>query len=92
MWLPTHWAELKWVIERHPDAGLVSTNLLEVPNEELSGVEEVTGPAPIRRIDYFLEAPRRIDIIHFSTTAAARRAFEEDGSFAKYRAGEDLEY
>lgn len=91
MWLPMHLAELKRIIDRHPDAGLISPRPLE--HSDGTDVDPADSPtAEIRRVDYFFEAARQIGMNNASSSAIPRTVFRELGGFINIRSGPDLEY
>ena len=88
-WFPNHLAELKRMLARYPDAGLLSTSFLE---GEDPSAEAPTATGGIRRIEYFTEAARNMKIVWSSATAIRRSLALELGGFGPWRTGEDLEY
>jgi hypothetical protein len=92
MWLEGHLAELRRIIDRHADAGLISTRSLEVADDTSFSAPVGDVDGRIYQIDYFLEASRNIGIINASSAALRREVFQELGGFANFRSGPDLEY
>jgi glycosyltransferase involved in cell wall biosynthesis len=92
MWLPDHLLELRRIVDQEPAAGLISCRSREVVEARLASAVESARPSTIRRIDYFLEASRRIGIINSSSTAVSCDVYDALGGFTNHRSGEDLEY
>lgn len=92
IWAPDHLAELARIADRYPDAGLLSTSNIETDFAKQTFVIDHTQSEAIRIIDYFIEASKRIGVVHSSAAAIRRDVFKNLGGFTFARAGEDLEY
>jgi len=89
MWLTNHLCELKELVDRFPESGLVSTrHKMNSTNDDV--VLKILRPGNIRRIDYFKEASKNIGIVCSSTAAVRRDVVSVVGGFKAFRAGEDL--
>jgi glycosyltransferase involved in cell wall biosynthesis len=91
MWLPTHLQELKYIIDRYPDASLISTNHIECDTNNLN-IEIADTSTRIEIIDYFNKAAKNIGIVWSSSAAIKSSVARIIGGFTRARAGEDLEY
>ena len=87
MWLPIHLEELRRIIMRYPDAGLVSNRIVEVAPDTFEKGELSDKPSTIRTINYFREASRQLIIVHSSSCAMRRAAVEAIGNFISARRG-----
>ncbi|QVL44152.1 MAG: glycosyltransferase family 2 protein [Alcanivorax sp.] len=92
LWGPDHLLELRRLISRFPDAGLVGASSREVVEGGDIEFLEKSSPGSLRRINYFEEAAVKIDILHTSSIAISRPVFDSLGGFSGYRYGEDLEF
>lgn len=86
-WSEEHLDELRRIVQALPDSGLIATNYRS--GSEFRP-EPSTGHASIARIDYFLQASRRIGIVFTSASAARRDALDAIGGFPPVGSGEDL--
>jgi glycosyltransferase involved in cell wall biosynthesis len=90
-WWPEHLSELRRIIAMIPEAGLVATASMETTAATLpSRVNRRSSQ--VTRIDYFLQASRRIGIINSSCSAIRQDVPTVVGGFSTQHAGEDLEF
>jgi hypothetical protein len=91
-WLPGHLGETARVIEAFPEATFVATGYREIRDVHVAGLDpHAERAANIRRIDYFLEAARKIGRVNASNVTTRRSALLEIGGFGAFRAGADLD-
>ena len=92
IWSVEHLQELSRLIEKFPEAGLVTTSSLEVKRGgEVSFNNTSVEPAR-KKIDYFRLASRDIGVVNSSSVAVKSELFEAVGGFSLYTLGEDLEF
>jgi glycosyltransferase involved in cell wall biosynthesis len=90
LWLPHHLAETAKIVAAFPDSGFVATGFREVTDvREVNAIGE--SRANIRRIDYFIEASRRIGRVNASNVSVRRAAIMNIDGFGRYKAGGDLD-
>lgn len=92
VWSSEHLAELARLVERFPDADLLSTAWMRVREGEPWPGWPADPAAERRRIDYFQESALRGGMICASTAAVNQRAYNQLGGFVDAALGEDQEY
>jgi|CXWL01.1.fsa_nt_gi glycosyltransferase involved in cell wall biosynthesis len=90
-WMPQHLEELAKLATVSPQVSLICTGYVEATGQAPAHLESLIAQPVIRMVDYFLEASRKIGIIHTSSIAVKRTVFEKVGEFSTAKAGEDLE-
>jgi len=91
-WHTSHLSELKSIIEKFPDSGLVSTrNKIIHTESDITNVHE-REKYSIVSIDYFNEASKDLTIVHSSAVCIKKSVFDTIGGFKDMKMGEDLEY
>lgn len=93
-WLPNHLEELERIVERYPDADLISTRWAELDHGLTTTYERAGGEAAghIEDIDYFAVAARRGGPVWTSSSAINHETFRRFGGFGFEPVGQDLEY
>lgn len=92
LWGQDHLVELRRLVTRFPDAGLVGASPQEVAEGGDIEFVQNSSPGSLRRINYFEEAAIDIGVINTSSIAVNRAVFDVLGGFSDHRYGEDLEY
>jgi len=90
LWLPTHLEELSRLVEKYPDAGLVSTHVLQWRTGASVGKVEMRGR--LSRVDYFGFGLADRHRVHTCGAAMRREVFDQVGPFVPRKYGQDLEY
>lgn len=91
-WSTNHLSELAKIINTSSSLGMVATRVLEIDTNLYKIANSKDEPSKIRSIDYFLEASKEIGIVHSSSVAISKEAFNSVGGFSDAKMGEDLEY
>lgn len=91
-WTECHLCEMAKIVNKYPDAGLISTSCIEATGSTVPHLPTAEALSSIRKVDYFAEASRKIGFINSSSSAVQRHVFEELGGFINVKAGADLEY
>jgi glycosyltransferase involved in cell wall biosynthesis len=91
MWLPNHLAELVRLSRHFPTAGLLSTRMVELPDEQQAELD-ASADRKCKTIDYFSSAAQIPGLIHSSSAAVHRGVLEKLGGFSNDLTGEDGEY
>lgn len=91
-WHRHHLSELADIIKRYPDSGLISTRFLELDQDDELITNNESLISHIKPINYFLEASKKLNIVHSSSVAISKEVFYKIGGFSDKKIGEDLEY
>jgi len=91
LWGTEHLSELKDLIKKFPDAGMVCTSSREVINGGDTSFLDIGHKEIHKKIDYFKSASVQIGIVHTSSVAIEKKIFEKLSGFSNYKLGQDLE-
>lgn len=91
-WMPDHLSELRKVSLKFSNSGLISTRSVESNRSELPVCIQNDSFPSIRKVDYFVEASKKIGFINASSVAVKKEVFEKIEGFTSVSAGADLEY
>ncbi|AVH49942.1 glycosyltransferase family 2 protein [Acinetobacter sp. SWBY1] len=90
-WLPDHLDELSNIINKHPNAKMLSTSCAQIEDSNEKFNVKNSLNSHIREIDYFYEASIKIGIINSTSLAINKCVFLDVGGFNQFKAGADLE-
>lgn len=93
VWGPNHLSELREIIKRFPEAGIVSSTFRETwEGDDLSFLTPAGRKSgKLKKIDYF-SVGWQMKVVHSSSIAISRTVCEEVGKFGPFRMGADSEY